>query len=379
MNTLTKSPITNFSEPLYAGTSPSVSYVARPQENKKVLLNLGEITSLVSDIPTGTYKLVELASSQELINLISTWSHHDHREPEAILVQDTFLAKLNAEKFVEIYSKSPLVKVPFIVLSSDGNELNRKAAFSIGADGYFDSKTTMDDLLFKINFSKKVDGTNSSSTASIKYKIENERISLKRIFDIVCSGTALLILSPLMVLIAILVKLESRGPVFYISKRAGKKYKIFDFYKFRTMEVNADQKLRDLSSLNQYGNDEDQKVFFKIKNDPRITRFGKFLRNTSLDELPQLLNILKGDMSIVGNRPLPLYEAEALTDDTSAERFMAPSGLTGLWQVKKRGTDDMTTEERITLDRIYARKHSMALDLKLIFKTFSVFIQKESV
>lgn len=120
--------------------------------------------------------------------------------------------------------------------------------------------------------------------------------------------------------------------------------------------------------------------FFKLQNDPRITHIGKIIRKFSIDELPQLINILKGDMSVVGNRPLPLYEAEQLTSDEYIERFMAPSGLTGLWQVEKRGREGiLSPEERKQLDIIYAKKFSFWFDLKIICRTFTAFIQKENV
>ena len=120
--------------------------------------------------------------------------------------------------------------------------------------------------------------------------------------------------------------------------------------------------------------------FVKFKDDPRITKVGYFIRKFSIDELPQLFNILKGDMSVVGNRPLPLYEAEQLTSDEYIERFMGPAGLTGLWQVEKRGTEGiLSPEERKQLDIIYARKFSFWLDIKIILRTFTAFIQKENV
>ena len=121
-------------------------------------------------------------------------------------------------------------------------------------------------------------------------------------------------------------------------------------------------------------------AFVKIEKDPRVTKVGQFIRKYSIDELPQLINILKGDMSIVGNRPLPLYEAELLTKDNSVERFIAPAGLTGLWQVQKRGdAGKMSAEERKQLDIYYAQHYSLWLDIKIIFRTFTAFIQKEDV
>lgn len=201
---------------------------------------------------------------------------------------------------------------------------------------------------------------------------------LKRSVDIILSLVAIILCLPVLVIVGLLVKLESRGPVIYKSKRAGKGYKVFNFYKFRTMVVDADKKLAQLAAKNQYGAGSGPS-FFKIKDDPRITRIGKFLRNTSLDELPQLFNVLKGDMSIVGNRPLPLYEANSLTTNEWAERFMAPAGITGLWQISKRGREEMSSEERISLDISYSRNRSLKGDFKIMLKTPSVLLQKTNV
>lgn len=244
----------------------------------------------------------------------------------------------------------------------------------------------------------------------------------KRIFDIIVSGTAILILSPLFILVALLIRLESKGQIVYKSKRVGSNYRIFDFLKFRSMYPDADRRMKEFLALNQYQNDpgdtkrqvtpsdefEDEVAdepiliaddfeikesqylkelhnkqansFVKFTNDPRITRVGRFIRKYSIDELPQLFNVLKGDMSIVGNRPLPLYEAELLTKDDSIDRFLAPSGITGLWQVEKRGdSGKMSAAERKDLDVYYAKNFSLAMDMKIILKTFTSFIQKENV
>jgi lipopolysaccharide/colanic/teichoic acid biosynthesis glycosyltransferase len=211
----------------------------------------------------------------------------------------------------------------------------------------------------------------------------NHQISyfFKRALDIVVSAAVLLLVSPIMLLVALLIKLESRGPVFYISKRAGRCFQVFDFYKFRTMEVDADQRLNEFLDRNQYSDKsaEGGPSFFKLENDPRVTRVGGFLRKTSLDELPQLLNVLKGDMSLVGNRPLPLYEAATLTCNESAERFMAPAGITGLWQVKKRGKADMSVKERVGLDIEYSRNHNFFYDLRIMLKTPTAMFQESKV
>lgn len=245
----------------------------------------------------------------------------------------------------------------------------------------------------------------------------------KRAFDIVFASVALLCLSPFLLIIVIAIRLESRGAIIYKSKRVGSNYKIFDFLKFRSMYTGADKRLKNLDKLNVYSTSDNQsldtelirddslndimvsddvllvsdeftvgeksylhkkdedkeKAFVKLDNDPRITKVGRFMRKYSIDELPQLVNILKGDMSVVGNRPLPLYEAELLTDDDYIDRFMAPSGLTGLWQVEKHGDNGtLSSKERKQLDLKYAKEFSFMLDLKIIFKTFSAFIQKEN-
>lgn len=243
----------------------------------------------------------------------------------------------------------------------------------------------------------------------------------KRCFDIVSSGFALIILSPLLIITAIAIRMESKGAVIYKSKRVGSNYQIFDFLKFRSMYTNADKHLKDYNSLNQYQTDsieediiweetpdfeeneneivlisddfviseeayinkktqEQKNAFVKLENDPRITRIGRIIRKYSIDELPQLINILKGDMSVVGNRPLPLYEAELLTSNEYIDRFMAPAGLTGLWQVEKRGNSGkMSADERKQLDIKYAKTFSFWLDMKIILKTVTAFIQKENV
>ncbi|MBD1432791.1 sugar transferase [Sphingobacterium sp. DN00404] len=254
----------------------------------------------------------------------------------------------------------------------------------------------------------------------------------KRVFDIVLSSILLLLLFPVLLVIYIAIKIESGGPVVYKSKRTGAGYHIFDFYKFRSMYKDADRRLKEYMSFNQYNNipedttvnnteeivstdsyaawgdknppltDEElgdllisddvvvkqsaagskntKTAFFKIENDPRVTKVGKILRKYSLDELPQLYNVLKGDMSIVGNRPLPLYEAEALTKDESVERFMGPAGITGLWQVEKRGDNGRLSDtERVNLDIDYVRNYSIWMDIKILYRTLFAFIQKADV
>ena len=223
----------------------------------------------------------------------------------------------------------------------------------------------------------------------------------KRSFDLLLASILLIALSPVLALIALAIRLESPGPVFYASQRVGQGWKIFDFFKFRTMRIDADQLLKDVAHLNAYDQstppnpphqpeqdfsdlligDEGwvtegeatavlaKASFLKVENDPRITKVGRVLRNTSLDELPQLYNVLRGDMSIVGNRPLPLYEAETLTTDEDCKRFLAPAGITGLWQVTERGGREVSEQRRKALDNEYATAHNFWLDVRLLWQT----------
>src|SRR6478609_4667897 len=275
--------------------------------------------------------------------------------------------------------------IPFVIYSASFEQSAKDLALKFGADEYHHGEVTYS-FLKRVEFIKKLkDYKNQRGNkpyVSVQAHEEIPKIklwTLKRAFDIALSGFGLLCISPVLILIAIMIKLESKGPVFYISKRAGAGYKIFDFYKFRSMRVGAADELKKLEHLNQYAENSANGVFFKIKNDPRVTKVGNFLRNTSLDEIPQLINVLKGDMSLVGNRPLPLYEAEKLTKDQIAWRFLAPAGITGLWQVTKRGKEDMSPEERIALDMEYAMKNSFWLDMKILLGTFPALLQKEKV
>jgi lipopolysaccharide/colanic/teichoic acid biosynthesis glycosyltransferase len=215
-------------------------------------------------------------------------------------------------------------------------------------------------------------------TSGLKKKdIYDVNFIVRRLLDIIIASVLLLVLSPLFMLVMILIKLESKGPVIYKSKRAGRGCKIFNFYKFRTMFDGAENSVEVM--VNLYGNESQRPRFFKAVNDPRITKVGSFLRNTSLDELPQLVNVIKGDMSLVGNRPLPIYEASTLTTDAWAERFLAPAGITGLWQVLKRGREDVSIEERLDLDINYARHNNIGRDLWILANTPKALFQKVNV
>lgn len=320
----------------------------------------------------------------------------------------------------------------YIILISETLSKEEKIPYlRAGTDCMISKNTSKDDLqkLFSviIDFKEKEKARKDNQISSLT----EFRLPLwKRTFDILASGSAILCLSPILILTALAIRTESNGKIVYKSKRVGSNYKIFDFYKFRSMYSDADKRLAEYQQLNQYTKNmaeeefkdsssaaeisqqscsseqkqeqdillfsdnlstseinylktkrtERSNAFFKLENDPRITRVGHFIRKYSIDELPQLFNILKGDMSVVGNRPLPLYEAELLTSDEYVQRFMGPAGLTGLWQVEKRGgAGKMSAEERKQLDIKYAKEFSFRMDMRIIIKTFTAFIQKENV
>lgn len=187
---------------------------------------------------------------------------------------------------------------------------------------------------------------------------------LKRLFDILCSAFALVVLSPILLVVSIAIKIESKGPLIFSQDRIGLNGKKFKMYKFRSMVCNAEKLKESLMKEN-----ERKGPMFKIKNDPRVTKVGKFIRKTSIDELPQLINILKGDMSIVGPRP-SLPKEVAQFEPWMLKRLYVKPGLTCYWQVQ--GRDKIEFEDWMKLDVKYVKERNIFIDIKLIFKTFFV-------
>ena len=194
-------------------------------------------------------------------------------------------------------------------------------------------------------------------------------IAIKRVFDCILSALALVVLSPVFLVTAVCIKLEDGGPVFFSQPRMGKDMKAFNFYKFRSMYVDADKKLKDLLKDN-----EQTGHAFKIKNDPRITKVGRFIRKYSIDELPQLVNIIKGDMSIVG--PRPILDWQMLECDAyEQQRQIVQPGLTCYWQIQ--GRSDIEWEQWVELDLDYIRDMSVWTDIKMIVKTVPAVFSSE--
>ena len=335
----------------------------------------GNVANLTEVFPNA--EVIDSAVTLESIR----YRTHANR-PDAVI----FLADGISELFMQqIRFADKVLKqlsIPLIVVCDNLDKETKRIVLKNGADDCFSSTIHPEGFAYWIDFLKRFKKFQKEKPAvepePYGYKIP----AGKRAFDIVVSSIALIFASPIMLAIAIAIRVESKGPIFYISKRAGSGYKIFNFLKFRSMRLGAEAELSGLAHLNQYSSEDPahgNTVFFKINNDPRVTKLGKFLRNTSLDELPQLINVLTGDMSIVGNRPLPLYEAQQLTKEQCAMRFMTAAGITGLWQVTKRGKKELSEDERIALDVQYARESSFQNDMKLIFKTLPALTQEATV
>ena len=330
--------------------------------------------------------------------------------------------------------------VYIILLTEHLSSEERKIYQQCGINDTLRNSASVTELNKKIQFICDRESIMFDDQVSKKHILRFKIPIWKRLFDIVFSGLAIIILSPVFIITAIAIRIESPGPILFKSKRVGTNYTVFDFLKFRSMYSDAEKRLKEVAKAagNQYAEKEEEEdpkatitaplgdeaemammamgmesdmmisdeevmlvgddyvvsesdfnkqkeedinnAFVKIENDPRVTKVGRFIRKYSIDELPQLFNILKGDMSIVGNRPLPLYEAEKLTVDSSIDRFMAPAGLTGLWQVEERGKGgNMSAEERKQLDITYGQTYNFILDMKIIFRTLTAFIQKENV
>lgn len=321
-------------------------------------------------------------------------------------------------------------KIPFLLLDDEKNQETVSKALQKKIDDVYVKPVKTEVIISRILILQKIKPLANSQSISKSHAITAYKTPFfKRTFDIVSASIGLLLISPLLIFFIIAIRLESKGKVYYISKRVGTGYKVFDFYKLRSMYTNADKRLKELAHLNQYkkedhatqevksenGNskinihvnsdnstligddsmisevehlkakkEKQETAFVKFENDPRITKVGHIIRKLSIDELPQLINVIKGDMSIVGNRPLPVYEAELLTTDDWTDRFHGPAGITGLWQVEARGkSSKMSPEERKGLDNKYSEiarsKFSFWKDIWIILRTIPAVFQKENV
>jgi exopolysaccharide biosynthesis polyprenyl glycosylphosphotransferase len=193
-------------------------------------------------------------------------------------------------------------------------------------------------------------------------------LRIKRIIDIIISILALTLLAPLFVIIGILIKIDSRGPIFFVQERVGYNKRLFAFYKFRTMKSDAEKSQAKIEHLNEVSG-----PVFKIKNDPRVTKIGKILRKTSIDELPQFFNVLKGEMSLVGPRPLPIRDYKRFEQNWQKRRLSVRPGITCLWQIQ--GRSGLSFDKWIELDMEYIDQWSLLLDFKILVKTIPAVLR----
>lgn len=376
-------------------------YIGNHKDTIQRMLGYSRFDVIVEDSGFSAYRFLNSKESKDL----------------SAIVAEVNIPGVNGEELVKHIRTRGTSAIPYFLVNGSFSRNDAVRLLKEGvADGY-DSTFNPELIEERIHFLTKFGGVSTGdSIVQPEYKMP----IVKRLFDIIMAGTTLLLISPLLLMVMMAIRLESKGKVYYTSKRVGTGYKVFDFFKFRSMATGADAKLKDLKHLNQYSSEDsveeelecgeckrlghpcspilivdggevcenfyqkkrrekNSSSFIKIKDDPRITRVGKFIRNTSIDELPQLINVLKGDMSIVGNRPLPLYEAEMITSDQWILRFMAPAGITGLWQTKKRGKGSMSEEERKSLDNEYALNYSVFNDIKIVLLTIPALFQKENV
>ena len=218
---------------------------------------------------------------------------------------------------------------------------------------------------------ENIETTSLRTQSDVKTKISKKvYIKIKRVIDVILASVALILLSPLFAIIAIAIKIDSKGPVFFAHKRIGKNGKIIKLYKFRSMVINAEELIKSFTpeQMRYY------KENYKLTNDPRITKVGKFLRKTSLDELPQLINIINGDLSIIGPRPVVADELEKY--GVNKDKFLSVTpGLTGYWAAN--GRSNTTYEQRMEMELYYIDNLSLKMDIKVFFKTILSVLKKE--
>ena len=398
-------------------------------ENSIIILYIGNTQENIQILREGVN--ISLTVAENTLNAVNIL--RSGQKTDAVICEVTIPGGDGFTMHTWIRERNRFNSIPFFLVAFEFKDDIFKSSFNSHIDDFFVTPIpSAYSLVSRIEFLRGFRGKSNPVTEDLIRDPEYRMPFSKRIFDIAVALGAIIVLSPIMLIVMAAIKLESKGKVYYISKRVGRKP--FDFYKLRSMRTGSDAELSKLAKeKNQYQTASmpaeidfkkpcprcselpegetcspvlhigsyqicdywftfqkkevarSKSAFVKIVDDPRITRVGKFIRNTSIDELPQLVNVLKGDMSIVGNRPLPVYEAEILTIDTMSKRFLAPAGITGLWQVELRGRGgNMSEEERKRLDNEYAdhfagNNYSFWYDIKLILRTVPALFQKDTV
>lgn len=200
--------------------------------------------------------------------------------------------------------------------------------------------------------------------------LDDDKLFIKRIFDLVLTILSMPVVLPFMALVAILIKIDSPGPVFFVQERVGLRKHLFPMYKFRSMHTDAEERLKDIEHLN-----EADGPIFKINKDPRVTRVGRFLRKTSIDELPQLFNVLRGEMSLVGPRPMSIRDVDLFDKGIQRKRFSVKPGITCIWQIS--GRSNLTFDQWLDMDLAYINNWSLSLDLQILLKTIPAVLMRK--
>jgi len=348
----------------------------------EAFLYIGEVADVFANLSPRLGHGLSLASADQAISTLASIEARQEALPLVIIIDHAYhqaeLKKLN--QFLLGSGSLRSVALVFNLARLSASEKEEVISARM-VDELIDLDGEIDSIAGRVRFTNKMKTAASVSSEKVRIETANEHLMgsisfSKRMFDLVCSVLLLIIFFPVMVAIAIAIKLESKGPVFYNSYRAGRGFQIFKFFKFRTMKVGADRMIQSMSHLNKY-NTSNGAVFFKINNDPRITRVGKFLRSTGLDELPQIVNILLGDMSFVGPRSLAV--GEIIRDENGRviaheempvfrERLKVRPGLTSVATIYI--PKDSSPYRKFRYDLLYIRKQSFWLDLRLIALSF---------
>jgi len=276
-------------------------------------------------------------------------------------------------------------KIPFLILEDKKNQETIEKALQLKIDDVYEKPVSAETIISRILFLKKIKPLGKTVSTSRVLPQKYHTPFFKRTFDFLLAVIGLIIISPIVLLIGIAIKIESRGKVYAISKRVGTGYQVFDLYKLRSRYSVPDKRSQELSHLNQYLKEAHPVSPEKEgENDPRLTKVGYIINKTGIDRWLQLINVIKGDISIVGNRPILLFEAELLTIGDWRDRLYAPAGMTGLWKIKShKKYKSLSFENRKLLDnkyvRIAKRKYPFWKDLLIILRTALAIFQKKNV
>ena len=349
------------------------------QEQLKIL-HIGADPEFLSPVVFENYR-VEIETMDNPFS-VSQWVRSNGL-PDA-LVCETKLLGGNGFEFYDFWIAQFDRKksIPFVLLDDEKKPDTAAMALERKIDDVYIKPTDVQTLLRRILMLRQEKPSTDQAAISEMNAFKPFKLNfLKRTFDIVTSSIFLLIASPILLIFAIAIRLETKGDVFYRSKRVGARFKVFDLYKLRSMHTHSDKRLKELAHLSEYKREIPAS---QTENpDARITKVGQLIRKLNIDELPQLINVWKGDVSMVGNRPLPIYEAELLTTDDWMDRIDSPAGITGRWKVvSRRRLRSLSHDERSRLQNRYSkianRPNAFWKDIWMIIQTLPAMFKKDN-